>query len=119
MYSYRFKVPTFFLGCLLLVMTINVVGSHRIRAKSARLPMGPANVQTEEAFAAKVAGVTDLAQLRELTVREHRRVVAADHLFSSVDGLLRTLTRNLLFQSWSVLVLTLCFYLFEFRSPPR
>ena len=117
MYTYRVKVPTFFLGVLLFVMLINAAGGYRLRAKIARVPPDPVGVQSEEAFAAKAATLTDPAELRALAIKEHRRVVAASHLFDALDSLLKSLGRTLMFQTWGVLILGLCYYLFEYRTP--
>ena len=109
-------MPTFFLGILLLVALINVVGSQRIRSKVTLLPTAPVALQSEDTFASQLTAVSDPAQLRDLAAREHRRVLGSEHLIRSCVDLLRTLSRNLLFESWSVLVLATLFYLFEFRS---
>ena len=117
MYSYRVKVPTFLLGTLLFVMLINVVGNYRLSAKITRVPLDPLGVQSEEAFAAQAATLTDPAELRALVIKEHRRVVAADHLLSTVNILFKSLGRSLLWQTWGVMILGLCYYLFEYRTP--
>ncbi len=117
MSAYRVKVPTFFLGCLLLIMMINLVASHRLRRRVMQLPTNPALVPSAEVFLSKFDANSDPAQLREIALREHRRLIAAESLINSYGSLLQTLSRNVLFQSWCVLIIAICYFLFEYRTP--
>lgn len=115
-YRIRWRLPSFFLGCLLLSSAFDVyTGTRRYLKGRPELPTAVAPVRSTEALQTRLNDITDPAELRQIALERHRAFLQADHVVNTAVPAIRAQIRLNLTRGVVVFLFAMCVYLFEFR----